>query len=68
MGEHQSKEQEDAQAKELEEIQEFNKDHAEQCKNITLSPDFFNFTVMCFYKDNIQKMKLDQKKLAKIVY
>ena len=65
---YQTQEQKDQEDKEVEEIRVINEEYENNKRCIQLNPDFYHFTVMCFYKDNIQKFKLDAKKLAKTVY
>jgi len=45
-----------------------NKNFEKHTKFLALEQDFFSFTVLCFVKKNIETYKIDDKKLAKLLY
>jgi len=53
---------------ETKEISKMNKYFEKHTKYLSLEQDFFSFTVLCFVKKNIDTYKIDDKKLAKLLY
>lgn len=53
---------------EKKEISKMNKHFEKHTKYLALEQDFFSFTVLCFVKKNIDTYKIDDKKLAKLLY